>query len=76
MTCLYAAASMWPQSLSAAAQSVVSKPRLAPLLLFAFLVLRLAVFLRAMLTPDDVLPSSTRLRPVPGGRHEWADLEP
>ena len=30
-TCLYSAASMWPRSLSAAAQSFSSKPRLAPL---------------------------------------------
>jgi len=40
---LYSAASMCPRSLSAAAQSVASNPRFAPLLAFCFFVLCLAM---------------------------------
>src|SRR3989442_1161294 len=63
-TCLYSAASMWPRSLSAAAHSFCSKPRLAPLvavfsaLLFAF----------AISVPLCISKSKTT-----GGSRHWKD---
>jgi len=70
-TCLYSAASMCPRSLSAASQSLASKPRLAALPLVLFVVLRFAIVAPCPLRPRFPRWSEPQNNHLTTPPHDW-----